>query len=257
MIRTHLFPSLLLLLTLSWPALAESLTEEVRETHPLSADGAISLENINGDVTIASWERNEVEIKAIKRGKTQESLDSTAVKIHAQPDRIEIETEYTKKSSGWLSGLTSHASVDYTLQVPKNARLTGIELVNGSLRVSGVAGRIEADLVNGSIQASDLGGDAELQTVNGRIEVSFASLERAQSIQLSSVNGAVEVCLPTEANAAVEASTVHGQIDSEFSSLEVDRGQYVGSSLAGRLGRGTAKIELDNVNGSIRVCKRP
>jgi len=37
---------------------SESLTEEFHKTYTLSADGRVSLENINGAVTITGWDRN-------------------------------------------------------------------------------------------------------------------------------------------------------------------------------------------------------
>ena len=39
------------------------LAEEFHQVYPLSADGRIDLENINGPVHISSWDRNEVKVK--------------------------------------------------------------------------------------------------------------------------------------------------------------------------------------------------
>ena len=43
--------------------------KEPAQTFPLQAGGYLSLENINGDVTIEGWKKNEVSISAVKRGK--------------------------------------------------------------------------------------------------------------------------------------------------------------------------------------------
>nr|MBA3804147.1 hypothetical protein [Acidobacteriota bacterium] len=40
----------------------EKLREEFHQTYPLAADGRVSLENINGSVTISTWDRNEVKV---------------------------------------------------------------------------------------------------------------------------------------------------------------------------------------------------
>jgi hypothetical protein len=66
--------SVLLLMTATWlvaavamPAPAAELEEEFHHTYALAADGRVSLENINGNVHVTSWSRNEVRVDAIKR----------------------------------------------------------------------------------------------------------------------------------------------------------------------------------------------
>ncbi|MEM7355426.1 MAG: DUF4097 family beta strand repeat-containing protein, partial [Acidobacteriota bacterium] len=133
-------------------------------------------------------------------------------------------------------------------------RLDEIELVNGSLTVAGVAGDVAASLVNGEVRASGLTGNAEISTVNGRLEVALAELTSDRSIELSSVNGSLELKVPDYAGADVRASTVHGGIDNDFG-LAVDRGDHVGQKLRGALGGGGARVDLSNVNGSIRLLQ--
>lgn len=247
-------PLLILFLSalLSAPVFADAMTEEFQQTYPLSADGTVSLENINGDVKIEAWDRDEVEVIAVKKGPDQAALDRVAIEIDASSNRVEIETEYKKESGerGW-SG-KQWASVDYTLRVPRQARLSEIELVNGSLHIHDLRGDIEASLVNGNVEASGLAGDLDLSTVNGKLDVSFDQLDGQQSVDLDSVNGSIVLSLGSASSADVKASTVHGPIRNDFG-FEVDKGEYVGRSMHGRLGGGEASIKLNNVNGSITV----
>ncbi|MCP4658371.1 MAG: DUF4097 family beta strand repeat protein [bacterium] len=233
------------------PLAAAELVEESVETYPLSAGGRVSLENINGDVTIEAWDRDDVSVETVKRGRTQEDLDAVEIKIDAQADRIHIETDYENRDRG-RKGRHNHASVDFKLLVPRGAELDEIELVNGDLDLDGIEGDVNVSLVNGDLNARGLTGNVELSSVNGEVDVALASLDPDRSVSLESVNGSVELAVPAGADAEFEAETVHGSIRSDFG-FEVKRGDYVGSSLRGTLGSGGARVELETVNGSIEI----
>lgn len=249
MVRTlrSTLPAVVLCLVL--PAVALALSEESVQTFPLTADGRISLENVNGDVTIEAWDRDEVSVETIKQGRTQKGLDRVVVEIDARDDRIDISTRYPE--GGSYRG-NDHARVDFMLRVPRGARLDEISLVNGSLELEGVEGDVHASLVNGRVAARGLRGDAELSTVNGSVEVELSELDPSRTVELSSVNGMVEVTVPGYVGADVEASTVHGRIENDFG-IEVERGKYVGSNMRGALGGGGARVKLSSVNGSVSL----
>ena len=142
--------------------------------------------------------------------------------------------------------------MDYDLKVPVQARLKGIENVNGSVEIEAVRGEVHAETVNGHLAAKGLAADARLETVNGAIEAAFDSLAGVKSVSLQTVNGAVQLHLPANANAEVSASTVNGSIKAD-SPLAAKKNWPVGSELRGQLGQGGAHIKLETVNGSIRV----
>ncbi len=247
----HMLPILAIVLFLALPftAAAFQFTEDSTYTFTLAEGGQISLDNVNGDVTIEAWDRDEVSIEAIKKGRSQEALDAAEIDIEATDDAIHIETRYPERRK---QGRRDAASVDYTLYVPRSAELDEIELVNGSLTLDGIAGDVAASLVNGEVEARGLTGNTEISTVNGELEIELAELDAGRKVELSSVNGAVRLEVPGSAGAEVEASTVHGDIRNDFG-LEVDRSGIVGQSLEGTFGGGGARILLSNVNGSIDI----
>ena len=87
------------------------------------------------------------------------------------------------------------AGVEYTLTVPRGARLDEIKLINGSLDLDGTRGEVQASCVNGRLEAHNLSGRAELSTVNGHLEARFDDLHNS-SVELESVNGSVELTIP-------------------------------------------------------------
>ncbi len=240
-----------LLACLSISASAE-LTREESHSFALAADGRVSLENINGDVAIEGWDRNEVSIEAVVRARTERALEEVEIDIDAGDSGISISTEYPHREHG---GRHDAASVDYTLFVPRGAQLDDIELVNGSLTLAEIAGGVSAEVVNGKVEARGLSGSAELSTVNGSLEAGFYELSSGQSIDLESVNGSVTLSLANAVDAEIEASTVHGSINNDFG-LEVDSEGFVGKSLSGTVGAGGGRISLETVNGSIKILQQ-
>lgn len=228
------------------------VTEEFHHTYPLTADGRISLDNVNGAVHITAWDKNEVQVDAIKYGNSQERVNEVKIKIDASNDYVEIRSEYPdhELTFNW-GGRNNPASVEYTLMVPRNARLDEIELVNSPLDIHGVTGEVRASCVNGRLTAQGLQGRTELSSVNGRMEVQFDRLGSSM-IDLSSVNGGLEVTLPSDVKADIEASTVSGSIDDEFG-FHVVHHHWVGHNLEGQLGGGGPQVKLSNVNGHISI----
>ena len=233
-----------LALLIALPACAD-VTQEFHRTVPLSPDGRVSLSNVNGDVEITGWARNEVQIDAVKSARDQQRLDDLSIEIHNNSNSVEIATRYATHLNN------NGGSVHYTLRVPENARIDKISLVNGSLKAQKLTGEVNASLVNGKVSAFDLEGTADLATVNGAISASYPSLNKVHEIKLKSVNGAIDLLLPQSPNADVSASVVNGGITTDFP-LTV-KGHFVGKSMSGTLGSGGVRIELNNVNGSIHI----
>jgi DUF4097 and DUF4098 domain-containing protein YvlB len=235
---------------------AEEFREEFHQTYPLSANGRVSLENLNGGVRITVWDRTDVQVDAVKRAYKQERLNDAKIEVSASSEAIRIKTNYPDWNQSFNDDvrgrLNNPAVVDYSITVPRKARLESIDLVNGSLEVDGVEGDVKASSVNGRLKARGLLGVAKLSTVNGGLEATFVSLDEARPISLGSVNGSVVLVIPSDANAIVRAGTVHGAISNDFG-LAVQHGDYVGHELYGQIGAGGPRIKLGNVNGSIAI----
>jgi DUF4097 and DUF4098 domain-containing protein YvlB len=234
----------------------QKLSEEFHQTYPLAAGGRVSLENINGSVRISAWDRNEVKVDAVKWAYKRERLTEAKIEVSATASSVYIKTDYPDRNLTFNNGdwneRDNPATVEYTLTVPRGARLDSIELINGGIDISGVAGDVKASSINGRVQARGLTGEAKLATINGRLEATFDRLDVSKPISLASVNGSVALTIPSDSNAELKANTVHGGISNDFG-LPVRKGKYVGRELAGLIGQGGPRIKLDNVNGSITI----
>jgi len=232
-----------------------SFTEEFHKVYPLTAQGRIELENINGPVHITGWDRDEVKVDAVKSAWSKERLDEAKIEVREGQNDLSIRTRYPDHDRTFNFGNDDEhnnpARVEYTITIPRRGRLDRIELVNGRLDIQDVSGEVRASCVNGRIQARNLQGPVSLETVNGELDASVEQLPSSE-VKLSSVNGRLRVTLPSDSHAEIKASTISGNISDDFG-LPVIRHQYVGHSLHGQLGGGGTLVRLSNVNGTIEI----
>ena len=233
----------------------QKLREEFHQSYPLSASGRVSLENINGSVRVEAWDKAEVRVDAVKTADTQEKLQNMEIEVDSSADSIRIKTKYPEmmwRSDRKERNYNNPGSVEYTLTVPRGARIAAIELINGNLDISGLSGEVKASTINGRLTAKGLSGDCKLSTINGSMEVVYNNVGQNRSISLNSVNARLDVSLPSDLNAQLKANTVHGDIKNDFN-LPVRKGEYVGQEMNGVLGNGGARVSVSNVNGSISI----
>lgn len=231
-------------------------TEKFEQNYPLSANGRVSVSNVNGSITVEAWDRNEVRLEATKVADSKETLQSVEIQIDAKPDHFSVETDYhwnTGRDGGWGRG--RKMEVHFKLMVPRGAVLDEIETVNGSVVVSNFTNQTKVSAVNGNVTANNLRGAASLSTVNGTVAADFERLDPASRISLETVNGTVNLALPSDSNATIKADSVNGDIGNDFG-LPVRKGKYVGRDMYGKLGTGETQVRLESVNGKLWVARK-
>lgn len=234
----------------------QELREEFHQSYPLSPQGRVTLRNLSGAVRITAWDRAEVRVDAVKRGPSRERLDEVKIVVEASADSVNIETRYPERefnyNSGDKRGNRIYGGVDYTLSVPRGARLESIEVISGQLDIENVTGGVKASCISGRFTARNLSGDARLSNVSGSLEATFERLDDASNITLNNVSGQLIVNIPSDTNGTIKANTLSGQIANNLG-LPVRRGEHIGHDLSGQLGRGGARIKLSNVSGQIKI----
>lgn len=234
-------------------------TERFEQTYPLNANGRVSVENVNGPITIEAWDRNEVKLTAIKTADTREHLADVKIKIDARPDAISIEADYdewNRNNNGqWKNKNYDKLEVEFRLMVPRGAVLDQIEAVNGSITVMNMTNITRVSAVNGEVKAVNLRGTAKLETVNGGVEADFSTLQTGSQITLATVNGRANLIIPSDANATIRAETTNGTIANDFG-LPIRKGEYVGRDLYGKVGSGDVRIKLESVNGQLSIRRK-
>jgi DUF4097 and DUF4098 domain-containing protein YvlB len=233
-------------------------TERFEQVYQLNPNGRVSVSNVNGSVTVEAWDNPQVKLEAVKISDSRESLSEVEIKVDAQANSFRVEAEY---ESGRNRGgdknwkIYKKLEVEFRLMVPRTAFLDEIETVNGSVTVSNFTNYTKISAVNGNVNATNLRGTANLSTVNGTVEADFDRLEQGSKISLETVNGRVNLTIPSDSNATMKADTVNGSIKNDFG-LPVRKGEYVGKDLYGRIGNGEVQIKLSSVNGGLLIARK-
>lgn len=225
--------------------------EPFTKTAPFLANGTLSLENVNGDVEIRAWDKNEIRIDGEKSAETEEELKRIELTMDVSEAHAGIKVHLPKRSGGWFGGNTIRANVHFTITLPAGASIEKLQVVNSGVKIDGVHGNVRAESVNGTIKAAGLAGDVHLETVNGSIRAEFATVKGAQKLAFETVNGSIHVRVPANTGASVHAETVNGHISTDFP-LTVN-GHWIGRNLKGTIGDGQASIKAQTVNGGINL----
>jgi hypothetical protein len=220
-------------------------SQEITKTCPLRPDGSFELNNVNGTVRVEGWDRNEVEIRAIKTTPDQQSLlDLVAIDVDAKPDRVKVSTRYPQEEGVGVA-------VDYVVHVPRHALLQHINDINGTLRIFGSEGVGELHTVNGNIEVYGSSGDVHAHTTNGNVYVELMRPADARGAFAETTNGSVLLAIPAGLPAQLEARCMNGRFSSELPIVML--GSTQPRTIHGQLGQGGAPIHLATVNGTIRV----
>jgi len=93
-----------------------------------------------------------------------------------------------------------------------------------------------------------------VRTVNGNVRATIEHLiNSSEPLELSTVNGSVQLDAPGDLNAVVDAETTNGGIESDFP-LTINKGM-IGKHIHGTIGQGGRSVELHTTNGSVRLKK--
>jgi hypothetical protein len=217
--------------------------------YPLPVGGSVAVENIQGEISVAGWDRAEVEVTAVKIGAGRgEHLDDVRVVAELGLESLKIRTVYPPR-------LDEPVRVNYRLHVPRQLRLAWLRTLEGNVAVHDIEGSVDARTLSGNIEQTGATGRVVARTLTGSILVSLQALPASTPpLLLDTVNGNIVLLLPPRPNADLELSTVAGTIEGDYA--------YEVSSTPGdstrraRLGVGGVTISLRTVRGSIRVAER-
>ena len=223
-------------------------TEQVfNEVYKLPAGGQFQLDNINGSVRVEGWDRDEVEVHAVKSSLSDvHDLDEVKIEVESHPGEVDVHTRYP-------AGQGAEVAVEYRIRVPNRVLLGCIQTVNGSLLVRGVDGGGELRSVNGNVEVTESSGRFSAKTTNGNLHLELRHLIGGAPMNLETVNGSVVLGLPSNASADLRVRNMNGDLYSDFPVTSTDA--LPGSrAFHGRLGHGGGgAISVRTVNGVIRL----
>ncbi len=226
---------------------ASASTQVFDHTYPLQPGGIFSLANVNGSVRVDGWDRNQVEIRAVKTAlHNPADLDRVQISVESDGEHMAVSTHYPRGSG-------VEVTVEYHVSVPYHVQLTNVDTVNGDVHVRGVSGTGTLDSINGSVEVLDGDGRFNARTTNGDVRLELKRLPQGDPIQLATVNGSVVLSLPAGADAEINVANRNGDFHSDFPLRTLNA--YNPRRFRGQLGSGGGDISMSTVNGGIRLVQ--
>lgn len=222
----------------------------------------LEVKGVNGDVRAVAASGNEVVVTAAKRARRSDPDDVkieviehaggvTICAVYPTPARARREN-VCEPGDAWHSSTDNNdVKVDFEVQVPAGIEFAG-QTVNGEMSAEGLKGDVKASSVNGSVRVTTT-GLAEASTVNGSVYVEMGRANWTDQLDFSTVNGGITLVMPAKLDTDVRASTVNGDIDSDYP-LTVT-GKFGPRRVRGTIGAGGRTLNLSTVNGEIRLKK--
>lgn len=240
-------------------AAAKELTETIDKTFDVRPGATVSLSNVNGSVTVTAWDQPRVRVVAVKevkgdRDEVSEAMRELRVEMTPKDGGLVVHTRYPRRDGfssifDWLTGDHVQAQVRYDVKVPRTMNVD-LETVNGRIRLAEVNGNHVLETTNGRIEVARCAGSLEASTTNGGIQAELTSVTKNQPLRFETTNGRIEVTLPANMAADVDAGTTNGSIHTD---LPVSTTRISRNSLRGTINGGGTPIRLRTTNGGIEI----
>jgi DUF4097 and DUF4098 domain-containing protein YvlB len=254
-------------------------SENFQETYEVKPGTTLEVQNKNGSVEIARWDKPQVEVWAEKKADfLGGKLDKVKIEVTAG-DVMSIKTVYLEENP--------RVSVTYIISVPKDVSVKSVESSNGAITLKGTQGDVTVETSNGRIEVEGVNGNVKAKTSNGKIEITSVQgsveartnngeiaitkvteirsaetsngriraeiQEMRDDVELKTSNGAIELYLSPKLNIEIEMKTSNGKISTQ--GVNITSSESSDTKLNGKIGSGGKQLSVKTSNGSITVYK--
>jgi DUF4097 and DUF4098 domain-containing protein YvlB len=221
---------------------------QVREFYKqmaLEENSSIYFENLQGDLEIIGWEKNQIEIKAAKSG-ADSLLRQADIEVTKKGKNFYIKTHPPR-------GDLSKFFVDFELRVPEKVLFKEIKITSGNLNSMQIYGELKASIETGNIEIEDFSGLCEVSTDEGYIAARIFENKKDDMLSFKTSDGDIKLYLPSVPNVQITAETRAGNISSDFIPEE-EKNESL-KTWEQTLGEGAAKIKMKTWGGKIIIKK--
>lgn len=215
--------------------------EDVK-TFPLSKGAAVSIQTVNGNITVTASDAPQAEVRIIANGAT--------------PADVTIRSDNNSLS---LSAPPGKGRISFEVKLPRELGNAVFNSTNGSVAISDIAGQLTVETTNGKIKLDQVSGIDRARSVNGGIDATLRQREgvKDRPMTFETVNGGIDLRLQDDFNGTLDASTVHGgiNVDEAFGDVKVEKSFPTGSRASGNIGAGGPTVTAKTMNGGIKIHK--
>jgi hypothetical protein len=236
---------------------------------PLSNPGepvTLEIEIVSAHIEVIGEDREDAAFEvSVLEGQRKIITPSGTQSLKSSAYSIDIEEEGNRITldADWRAN-----RVKIVARIPRNANLELSTVNDGVILVSHITGKLWLQNTNGPITATDINGSVIADSVNEDITVSFASMDPGTVMSFSSVNGDLNIGIPSKTGVQLLIDTADGEIYSDFE-VDVQPSKPVISREEGETGvevrvesiiianvnGGGSAIKLKTLNGDIQISK--
>jgi DUF4097 and DUF4098 domain-containing protein YvlB len=249
-------------LTLRLPAMAS--------TDVTAERGDISLEGLQGDQTLTA-SHGDLRLSQVQ-GLVRVHKSGGLAEIRDVKGNVELEGRgHDVEISGVTGAVTVNGEYPGTVQFRNIAQTLRFTSSRTDLTVQKLKGQLNMEM--GSLEASDVEGPFEISTrekdisltgfkhsvkianTNGSINLRTA-VPPTHPIDVDSKKGEIELTLPPNSSFVIEATSRHGEVESDFSAptLHITK-EGETPSITGSYGKGGPNIRLMTAYGTVRIAR--
>lgn len=261
--------------------------ETITKEYKLKPGSAITVKT-SGTITVKSdWHLDKVMLTATKRAPKPELLTGVSFDESATFDslsliaqskepqatidfdliipsasNITLSTEHGNITIGDMKGkicattTSGNISIDQAYQT-----IIATTLKNGSIAIKHARGNVKASTIKGNISIDNAYSSILAQAENGSIDVRSASVPATSKIKLVTNVGLINLSLPADVNADLQANTKRGAVVSQHkitlkpktTTLDSKAWRQMKERVDGILGTGEATISLSSNKGNIKI----
>ena len=235
------------------PAMSDLVkTDRIVREFPVNVVGAFWIDNPTGPIDITGVPGDKIYVMAVRtitapdEGGLAAGWNQTNVVLEGNNDLRYLRTIVpVMRKENWKS------SVAYTIRVPRSVHVKIASSTAEHISVSNISGNVEIRNFNGRIILDGVIGATKVDTVNGSVTCNFAVPPTA-NVQLSSVNGSIDVHVPSDSNFDWVADSIRGLF---FTTMPV-RARFSGSVLRGGVNSpGGPTITTASLTGRVFILK--
>jgi hypothetical protein len=178
----------------------ERYREDFHSGQAFASHGRLEVENTNGSIDIASWDRETLDVSGEKYASSRSEIDQVKIDVQVSGGVARVKVIHP------TSFLGSSYGAKLVIRVPKATVLDRVKTTNGGVTVEDLEGNGNVGTTNGSLRLDHVNGDYEVESTNGSLDLD----ECRGAVRAQTTNGSIRGRLM---GGAVDADTTNGSIE--------------------------------------------
>lgn len=269
-----------------------AMPQHTDTTVTVSAGARLDLTNHAGEIVVTAWDRNAVRIRAEHGSRDRIEIETrgSVVTIRARrrfgmPTVVDYELTVPVGMALKLDGIQAEIevtgvegdlraeSIEGNIRV-RHAGSVSLGSVDGDISVDGANGTVRIHAIDGDIDLSRISGDVTVETIDGDITLDgieatnvdastvdgellyHGTIRDGGTYRLTSHDGDVILAVPLGINATITVATFDGEFEPDPAFRVQLRDARPGRRFSFVLGSGSAQVELESFDGSIRLVRQ-